>query len=196
MLDGNEIEVNKPLSTTPLHTLLLIIPFFVVRATLNAIKKIYNVKATKGKHGWRLLLHSITTELCPNKWGITTRDVTKLSLHIFLDIIVFYMERTNWPRFRNAVITAVRPPDFIQFYSITCQRASSQGEVGKKTESVETLPPQSHLRGSSSRLPNYSRFSLNGHPCQYMTLREDAKDYTKKYCWISLAVSASKCTQS
>lgn len=39
MLDGNEIEVNKRLSTTPLHTLLLIIPFFVVRATLNAIKK-------------------------------------------------------------------------------------------------------------------------------------------------------------
>ena len=39
MLDGNELEVNKRLSTTPLHTLLLIIPFFVVRATLNAIKK-------------------------------------------------------------------------------------------------------------------------------------------------------------
>ena len=39
MLDGNEKEVNKRLSTTPLHTLSLIIPFFVVRATLNAIKK-------------------------------------------------------------------------------------------------------------------------------------------------------------
>ena len=39
MLDGNEIEVNRRLSTTPLHTLLLIIPFFVVRATLNAIKE-------------------------------------------------------------------------------------------------------------------------------------------------------------
>ena len=42
------------------------------------------------------------------------RDVTKLCLRIFLDKIVFYVERTNWPRFRNAVITAVRPPDFIQ----------------------------------------------------------------------------------
>ena len=55
-------------NSTPVLTLLLIIPFFVVRATLNAMKKrICNVKTTKGKHGWRLFLHAITTESCPNK---------------------------------------------------------------------------------------------------------------------------------
>ena len=76
------------------------------------------------------------------------------------------MERTNWPQCRNAVITAERPPDFIQFYSI----ASKQAVRGSwdKTESVETLPPQSHPREPSSKLPKYCQFSPNGHPFQYI----------------------------
>ena len=71
MLDGNEIEVNKRCSTTgnSLTHSFADNTFFRCKSDFERNKKIinYNVKTTKGKHGWRLFLHSITTELCPNK---------------------------------------------------------------------------------------------------------------------------------
>lgn len=98
LLDENEIEVNNRLSTTgnSLTHSFADNTFFRCKSEIERNKKrICNVKTTKGKHGWRLFLQARTTELCPKKGGITARDVPKLSLHIFLDIIVFYVERTN-----------------------------------------------------------------------------------------------------
>ena len=68
MLDGNEIEVKKRLSTTPLHTLFADNTFFRCKSDFERNKKrICNVKTTKGKHGWKFSLHAITTEPRPNK---------------------------------------------------------------------------------------------------------------------------------
>ena len=142
MLDGNEIEVNKRLSTTgnSLTHSFADNAFFRSKSDFERNKK---------KHGWRLFLHSITTESCPNKCGITARDFTKLCLHIFLDIIVFNMERTNWPRFRNAVITAVRPPDFIQL------PASKQALRGRRAGRRSRWKPSLYNPTSEGLLAGY-----------------------------------------